>query len=136
MLASLFALPPLCSAIALPIPHVHHFVVLSIHRCTAPRVTHIALTDIALTHIALTHVALTQIALTQIALTHIALTHIALTHITLTHIALTHVATPTSELAEPPAGAPPRKMVTLLLYGDAKAIEIAERMIFEAVDNK
>eukprot|EP00983_Pelagomonas_calceolata_P120091 1160672-Pelagomonas_calceolata.AAC.2 len=37
--------------------------------------------------------------------------------------------------AEPAPGAPPRKMVTLLMYGDAKAIEIAERMIFEAVDN-
>jgi len=27
-------------------------------------------------------------------------------------------------------------MVTLLMYGDSKAIEIAERMIWEAVDNK
>ena len=38
--------------------------------------------------------------------------------------------------AEPAANAPPRKMVTLLMYGDQKAIEIAERMIFEAVANK
>lgn len=34
------------------------------------------------------------------------------------------------------AAPPPRKMTTLLLYGDAKALDIAERMIAEAVANR
>ncbi|GAX80414.1 hypothetical protein CEUSTIGMA_g7853.t1 [Chlamydomonas eustigma] len=33
-------------------------------------------------------------------------------------------------------GAPPRKMTTVEIFGDAKAVEIAERMIFEAIDNR
>lgn len=33
-------------------------------------------------------------------------------------------------------GAPPRKMATLLLFGDQKQVETAERMIWEAVDNR